>query len=271
MESRNETRNFSLRNENHDLPVQIRIQSASRQDQNQSDIKNRPEITPGQTGLSDFQKAYVRKIQREREQELVGQALRSFYAQEDYSDKKNLKDDNMRQSGNSTFVRDNIAAQEPYSDVSSARTGKKQRGISADNMSNLDQIEDKIHDLERNLEKYSKKLQASIERQQNLFGKDNKASSRREGKSKRTTKQHKITGMEYNNEKTTSKEKGKKDGEAMDKRKDKKESLVRKERGSSHENVESKLKKSGKPLDQKQDSNIDIYREDLKNELEQLR
>jgi len=115
-------------------------------------------------GFSEYQKAYVRKMQRERELEIYSQILSkssSDQNREDYMSKSNpefyieSRKDNLRNN-----------FKNPKEGKTSAPSPNPDETWRLENFPNLDHIEDKIYELEQNLDNYSRKLRASIERQQ---------------------------------------------------------------------------------------------------------
>ncbi len=104
--------------------------------------------------LSEFQKAYIRRLQRERELELYSESLA-----------KSSHDSNFDEIGNNYGFSEREFRGDPN------ETGKSQEtphNWKFENLSNLDKIEDKISELERNFDLFSQKLKSSIEKQKDL-------------------------------------------------------------------------------------------------------
>ena len=130
--------------------------------------------------LLDFQIAHIRKLQKEKEQDKYSEIAKKngfsedfdsvrkdYYSVDDYGviEKYETKKDNDRPKRTEN-------ASVSMSDKDNKSGGKRGE--------NLNNIEGKIYDLEKNLDSYSKRLRESIERQRNRFAVDKKASKPKE-------------------------------------------------------------------------------------------
>ena len=131
--------------------------------------------------LLDFQIAHIRKLQKEKEQDKYSEIAGKNGINEDFDSarKKNYsmgdypvateKNESKRDSDRS---RRNENPSVSFYDKNNKSGGKRD--------GNLDNIEGKIYDLEKNLDSYSKRLRESIERQRSRFAVDKKVSKPKE-------------------------------------------------------------------------------------------
>lgn len=168
-----EQRTFEKKNYDIYTPFDSEKQSKETQYKATSFDTNVNMVDISREGLSEIQKAYVRKMQRERELELYSEMLskpNSDLDRNDFMSRSNPEFYQSFQKKNDHEHRNNFLYSNEGKFNAPSLDSDGTRSLA--NFPNLDHIEDKIYELEKNLDLYSRKLRASIERQKDHLMKD---------------------------------------------------------------------------------------------------
>lgn len=129
------------------------------------------------TNLTDFQRAHVRRLQKEKEQNKYSEIVRKG----DLVDDEESNWRNNATKSNYSFADERRELQKKNNEASKneqTRPGlnSRENGSQSQKGEGWNNIEDKIYNLEKNLDSYSKRLRESIERQRNRFAGNTKGS-----------------------------------------------------------------------------------------------